>query len=466
MSNFGSVNDLSCQIGFMERVRSLLSEIYQNPPKAHIVVYGCQQNVSDAEKIRGMLKTMGYEMTDDIEAADFIIFNTCAVREHAEQRVWGNVGATKNYKRKKENLIVAVCGCMAQEEKTVERFKKSFPYVDIVFGTHVLHRLPEFVYRRLSGSGRIFETSTEFADIVEGLPTERDRDIKAWLPIMYGCNNFCTYCVVPFVRGRERSRKPEFVLEEAKKLIAEGKKEITLLGQNVNSYGKGEEHGVNFAKLLRQINALEGDFRIRFMTSHPKDCTEELLLAMKDCEKVERHLHLPMQSGSDRVLNAMNRRYTKEKYLSLVARAKELMPDIELTSDIIVGFPGETYEEFLETVDVVKQVKFASLFTFIFSPRENTVAAKMEDPVSREEKGKWFTQLLKVQEEIAAEQNENYLGKTYRVLCDDFGSKEGFLSGHTAGCAVIEFEGYKNLIGQFVNVRVDNVSKVLYGTII
>ena len=466
MSNFGSVNDLSCQIGFMERVRSLLSEIYQNPPKAHIVVYGCQQNVSDAEKIRGMLKTMGYEMTDDIEAADFIIFNTCAVREHAEQRVWGNVGATKNYKRKKENLIVAVCGCMAQEEKTVERFKKSFPYVDIVFGTHVLHRLPEFVYRRLSGSGRIFETSTEFADIVEGLPTERDRDIKAWLPIMYGCNNFCTYCVVPFVRGRERSRKPEFVLEEAKKLIAEGKKEITLLGQNVNSYGKGEEHGVNFAKLLRQINALEGDFRIRFMTSHPKDCTEELLLAMRDCEKVERHLHLPFQSGSDRVLNAMNRRYTKEKYLSLVARAKELMPDIELTSDIIVGFPGETYEEFLETVDVVKQVKFASLFTFIFSPRANTVAAKMEDPVSREEKGKWFTQLLKVQEEIAAEQNEKYLGKTYRVLCDDFGSKEGFLSGHTAGCAVIEFEGDKNLIGQFVNVRVDNVSKVLYGTII
>ncbi len=466
MSNFGSVNDLSCQIGFMERVRSLLSEIYQNPPKAHIVVYGCQQNVSDAEKIRGMLKTMGYEITDDIETADFIIFNTCAVREHAEQRVWGNVGATKNYKRKKENLIVAVCGCMAQEEKTVERFKKSFPYVDIVFGTHVLHRLPEFVYRRLTGSGRIFEISTEFSDIVEGLPTERDRDIKAWLPIMYGCNNFCTYCVVPFVRGRERSRKPEFVLEEARQLIAEGKKEITLLGQNVNSYGKGEQHGVNFAKLLRQINALEGDFRIRFMTSHPKDCTEELLLAMRDCEKVERHLHLPFQSGSDRVLNAMNRRYTKEKYLSLVARAKELMPDIELTSDIIVGFPGETYEEFCETVDVVKQVKFASLFTFIFSPRENTVAAKMEDPVSREEKGKWFTQLLKVQEEIAAEQNEKYLGKTYRVLCDDFGSKEGFLSGHTAGCAVIEFEGDKSLIGQFVNVRVDKVSKVPQGTII
>ncbi len=461
-----NVNELSFQQEYMQRVRALNAQNFSAPPKAHIVVYGCQQNVSDAEKIRGMLKAMGYEMTDDIETADFIIFNTCAVREHAEQRVWGNVGATKNYKRKNENLMVAVCGCMAQEEKTVQRFKKSFPYVDMVFGTHVLHRLPEFIYRRLNGSGRIFEISTEFSEILEGLPCERDRDIKAWLPIMYGCNNFCTYCVVPFVRGRERSRKPEFVLEEARQLIAEGKKEITLLGQNVNSYGKGEDHGVNFAKLLRQINALEGDFRIRFMTSHPKDCPEELLLAMRDCEKVERHLHLPMQSGSDRVLNAMNRRYTKEKYLSLVSRAKELMPDIELTSDIIVGFPGETYEEFLDTVDAIKKVKFASLFTFIFSPRENTVAAKMEDPVSREEKGKWFTQLLKVQEKIAEENSQKHLGKTYRVLCDDFGSKEGFLSGHTAGCAVIEFEGDESMLGQFVNVRVDGVNKVLNGTIV
>ncbi len=466
MNNKMNVNELPFQQEYMQRVRALNAKNHSVPPKAHIVVYGCQQNVSDAEKIRGMLRFMGYQMTDNIEEADFIIFNTCAVREHAEQRVWGNVGATKNYKRRNENLIVAVCGCMAQEEKTVERFKKSYPYVDIVFGTHVLHRLPEFVYRRLSGSGRIFEISTDFAEIVEGLPTERDRDIKAWLPIMYGCNNFCTYCVVPFVRGRERSRKPEFVLEEAKKLIAEGKKEITLLGQNVNSYGKGESHGINFAKLLKMINDLEGDFLIRFMTSHPKDCTEELLETMSKCQKVERHLHLPFQSGSDRVLSQMNRRYTKEKYLSLAQRAKELMPDIELTSDIIVGFPGETYEDFLETVDVVKQVKFSSLFTFIFSPRENTVAAKMEDPVSREEKGKWFTELLKVQEEIAEEQNKKYLGKTYRVLCDDFGRKDGFLSGHTAGSAVIEFEGEENLLGQFVNVRVDKISKVLEGTVI
>ena len=461
-----NVNDLFCQMEYMQRVRSLVEKIYPQKPKAHIVIYGCQQNVSDGEKIRGMLCEMGYEMTDDITGADFIIFNTCAVREHAEQRVWGNVGATKNYKRKNENLIVAVCGCMAQEEKTVERFKQSYPYVDIVFGTHVLHRLPEFLYRRLSGSARVFEISTEFAEIVEGIPTKRDKDIKAWLPIMYGCNNFCTYCVVPFVRGRERSRKPEFILEEAKQLIAEGKKEITLLGQNVNSYGNDADFGLNFAGLLRQINNIEGDFVIRFMTSHPKDCTEELLKTMSECEKVEKHLHLPFQCGSDRVLKAMNRRYTKEKYLSLIERAKELMPDLELTSDIIVGFPGETYEEFCETVDVVKHVKFTSLLTFIFSPRVNTVAAKMEDPVSREEKGKWFSELLKVQDEIAKEEVKKYLGKTYRVLCDDTGSRDGYMQGHTNGCAVIEFKGDQNLLGQFVNVRVDSTDKGLEGTVL
>ncbi len=466
MKDFGNVNDLNCQMGYVDRVRSLLGEIYEKTPKAHIVVYGCQQNVSDCEKIRGMLKAMGYEMTEEIAEADFIIFNTCAVREHAEQRVWGNVGATKNLKRRNEKLVVAVCGCMAQEEKTVERFKKSYPYVDIVFGTHVMHRLPEFLYKRLSGGNRVFNISTDFAEIVEGLPTERDRDIKAWLPIMYGCNNFCTYCIVPFVRGRERSRKPECVIEEAKALIASGKKEITLLGQNVNSFGAGEDHGINFAKLLKQINDLEGDFIIRFMTSHPKDCTEELLKTMSQCSKVERHLHLPFQCGSDRILNLMNRRYTKEKYLSLVKRAKELMPDIELTSDIIVGFPGETYEDFLETVDVIKQVEFSSLFTFIFSPRENTVAAKMDDPVSREEKGKWFSELLKAQEEIAEKQNEKYLGKTYRVLCDGKAREEGFLSGHTKGVAVIEFKGDEKLIGQFVDVRVDKVDKVLLGTVL
>lgn len=457
---------LAEQFGYMERVRSLCTRIYPEGPKAHIVTYGCQQNVSDCERIRGMLIKMGYLITDNIEAADFVLFNTCAVREHAEDRVWGNVGATKNLKRRRENVIVAVCGCMAQQDRVRDRLKASYPYVDIVFGTHVIHRLPEFLYKRLNGGARVFETSMDFPDIVEGLPVERDRGIKGWLPIMYGCNNFCTYCIVPYVRGRERSRDPEAVLKEAREMVKAGYKDITLLGQNVNSYGKGETHGVNFAKLLRMINDIEGDFRIRFMTSHPKDCTEELLLAMSECEKVCRHIHLPFQSGSNRILEKMNRRYTREKYLSLIKRARELMPDVAFTSDIIVGFPGETYEDFCETLSLIKEVEFSSLFTFIYSPRSGTVAADLPDPVSREEKGKWFSELLKTQEEIQKRVNARLVGKTFRVLCDDTGRNEGYLSGHTNGTAVIEFKGQIQDVGKFLNVRVDSISNVLEGTVI
>ncbi len=457
---------LAEQFGYMERVRSLCTGIYPEGPKAHIVTYGCQQNVSDCERIRGMLIKMGYLITDNIEAADFVLFNTCAVREHAEDRVWGNVGATKNLKRRRENVIVAVCGCMAQQDRVRDRLKASYPYVDIVFGTHVIHRLPEFLYKRLNGGARVFETSMDFPDIVEGLPVERDRGIKGWLPIMYGCNNFCTYCIVPYVRGRERSRDPEAVLKEAREMVKAGYKDITLLGQNVNSYGKGETHGVNFAKLLRMINDIEGDFRIRFMTSHPKDCTEELLLAMSECEKVCRHIHLPFQSGSNRILEKMNRRYTREKYLSLIKRARELMPDVAFTSDIIVGFPGETYEDFCETLSLIKEVEFSSLFTFIYSPRSGTVAADLPDPVSREEKGKWFSELLKTQEEIQKRVNTRLVGKTFRVLCDDTGRNEGYLSGHTNGTAVIEFKGQIQDVGKFLNVRVDSISNVLEGTVI
>ena len=457
---------LAEQFGYMDRVKALCGELYSAPPKAHIVTYGCQQNVSDCERIRGMLIKMGYTVTEEISEADFILFNTCAVREHAEDRVWGNVGATKNYKRKRENLIVAVCGCMAQQDRVKERLKQSYPYVDIVFGTHVIHRLPEFLYKRLSGGARVFETSMDFPDIVEGLPVDRDRGIKGWLPIMYGCNNFCTYCIVPYVRGRERSRDPQAVLAEARQMVEAGYKDITLLGQNVNSYGKGEAHGVNFAKLLRMINDIEGDFRIRFMTSHPKDCTEELLLAMSQCEKVCRHIHLPFQSGSNVILEKMNRRYTREKYLSLIKRARELMPDVAFTSDIIVGFPGETYEDFKDTLSLIKEVEFSSLFTFIYSPRSGTVAAQLPDPVSREEKGRWFCELLKTQEEIQKKVNARLVGKTFRVLCDDTGRSDGYLSGHTNGTAVIEFKADKENIGKFLTVRVDNISNVLEGTVI
>ena len=395
--------------GYIERVKEILPTLYDHTPLACINTYGCQQNVSDSERIKGIMESMGYALTEDYREADFVLFNTCAVRGHAEDRVFGNIGRTKQLKKDKSGVLVAVCGCMAQQEIICDKVKKSYPYVDMLFGTHHIQNIPEYIYRRLTGSGRIFDISTDFNEVVEGLPIHRDGRIKGWLPIMHGCDNFCTYCIVPYVRGRERSRKPDDVIAEAKSMIAAGFKEIMLLGQNVNSYGKGLSEEINFAELLRRINLIEGDFRIRFMTSHPKDCTVELLEAVRDCEKVERHLHLPFQSGSDRILKAMNRRYDSEGYLNLIKKAKELIPGVTFTSDIIVGFPGETYDDFKETLRVVKEVGFQALFTFIYSPRNGTPAAQMDDPVSREEKGVWFSELLAVQEEISKKNYASYV---------------------------------------------------------
>ncbi len=454
------------QIVYANRVKSMLKNVYGENPKATVITFGCQQNVSDSEKLKGMLVSMGYTVTEEIGEADFIIFNTCAVRGHAEDRVYGNIGKVKQLKKDKPTLISAVCGCMAQQQSVADKIRKSYPYIDLVFGTQVFHRLPEFIYKRLSGSKRIFELDLPNEDIVEDIPVSRDGTYKGWLPIMYGCNNFCTYCIVPYVRGRERSREPEKILEEARSMIAAGCKDITLLGQNVNSYGKGCSHGVTFAKLLRMINDIPGEFRIRFMTSHPKDCTIELLDTIKDCEKISRHLHLPFQSGSSRILKLMNRYYDREAYLNLIKAAKERIPDVSLTSDIIVGFPGETYEDFKETLSLVDEVKFSSLFTFIYSPRQGTPAAVMPDPVSREEKGRWFDELLKLQEKVAQENTLKFLGKTFRVLCDGVGDRDGIMTGHTSGTAVIEFEGDESLLGKFINVRVDSVEGSLKGTII
>ena len=452
------------QSAYAKRTAALAFKIYGKTPKACVVTFGCQQNVSDSERLKGMLTESGYIMTDDITDAQFIIFNTCAVREHAEDRVYGNIGTTKALKKENPDIIVAVCGCMAQRQSVAEKIKRSYPYVDMVFGTQVQYRLPEFLYKRLSGAGRIFDLTLDNGEIPENVPIKRDGTFKGWLPIMYGCDNFCTYCIVPYVRGRERSRDPEQILAEAREMISAGYKDITLLGQNVNSYGKGTDYGVNFAELLRRINALDGDFRIRFMTSHPKDCTKELIDTIRDCEKVSRHLHLPFQSGSDRILKLMNRHYDREKYLSLINYAKEQIEGVALTSDIIVGFPGETYEDFKETLSLVKEVEFSSLFTFIYSPREGTPAAAMDDPVSREEKGKWFSELLKVQEEIAEKNISKFIGKTYKVLCDSKGSEDGFMSGHTSGTAAIEFKGGEDLLGKFVNVKVNSYDRVLLGT--
>lgn len=450
---------------YIELAKRIALSVY-GAPKACINTYGCQQNVSDSEHIKGMLEAMGYEIVDDVLDADFALFNTCAVREHAEDRVFGNIGTMKALKKSRPNMIIAVCGCMAQQQRVADKIKKSYPYVDILFGTHVLHRLPEYIYKRLSGSKRIFDISTSVKNIVEGIPVHRDKTVKGWLPIMYGCDNFCTYCIVPYVRGRERSRASSEIINEAKQMIASGIKDITLLGQNVNSYGKGLKEDINFASLIRKINDLDGDFRIRFMTSHPKDCTLELLDTMRDCKKVAHHLHLPVQCGNNRVLKAMNRRYTRERYLELINEAKSRMPDLTLTSDIIVGFPGETYEEFCDTVSLVKEVEYNSLFTFIYSARPGTPAAIMPDGVSRSEKGKWFDELLKVQDEIGKKKQDEMLGKTYKVLCEEISENEGFLYGRTNGTQVIEFKGDNKLLGKFVFVRVDEVNNVIKGTLI
>ncbi len=464
--NLPSPEELEEQNSYIKLCREKLMASLNRAPKAFVHTYGCQQNVSDSERMKGELQAMGFEFIEEPESADLVLFNTCAVREHAEDRVWGNIGVLKKYKKANPEMLIIICGCMTQQEKNAERLRRSFPYVDIVLGTYSRWRLPEYIYKRISGSNRIFALEERENDIAEGFPIYRDGSFKAWVPIMYGCNNFCTYCIVPYVRGRERSRAPEDIIAEVKELADKGYKEITLLGQNVNSYGKGEAHGINFAKLLRLINDIEGDFRIRFMTSHPRDCTKELLDAMRDCEKVCRHLHLPFQSGSDRILKAMNRHYDRASYLELIKYAKEIMPDISLSSDIIVGFPGETYEDFLETLTLIKEVKFQNLFTFIYSPRHGTPAAELPDPVSRKEKGIWFSELLRAQDEISDEISKGEVGKTLRVLCEETGRMDGTIAARSFGNTVVEISGDESFIGTFKTVKINKLSSCLEAEII
>lgn len=425
-------------------------------PLAMVHTYGCQQNAADGERMKGMLREMGFSFTDSPDEADLVLFNTCAVREHAEDRVFGNVGALKNQKRRHPGMIIALCGCMMEQEHVAERIKKSFPYVNLVFGTHVIHRFPELLLKTLTDSERVFERGDESPDqqIPEGLPIVRESDSRAFVTVMYGCNNFCSYCIVPYVRGRERSREPDRIVEECRELIVQGYKEITLLGQNVNSYGKTLSQPISFSELLRRIDAIDGDYRLRFMTSHPKDATHELMDTMAGSRHIAHHLHLPFQSGNDRILREMNRHYDREKYLSLVRYAKEKMPDLSLTSDVIVGFPGETYEEFCDTLSLIREVGFTSLFTFIYSPRKGTRAAQMPDPVSHEEKARWMGQLLKTQEEIAAARCASMVGQTVRVLVEERNEKNGLLSGRTEGSVIVEFPGEDALIGQFCAVTI------------
>lgn len=455
MENNNSAAQLSQQLLYTAEVAEIMiTRAKGRQPLAFVRTYGCQQNVADGEKIKGMLAEMGFDFTEEETLADFIIFNTCAIREHAEDRVYGNIGALKNVKRKNPSVIIAVCGCMMEQEQAAERIRKSFPFVNIVFGTHVLHRLPEMIHTTLLQSKRVFLRGEEAEEVIEGLPVRRDGKFRAWLTVMYGCDNYCSYCVVPYVRGREKSRKPINIYKEFVSLVEAGYKEITLLGQNVNSYGKGLEEDINFSGLLKMLDSVEGDYRLRFMTSHPKDATPELYDTIAASRHIPHFIHLPVQSGNPRVLQTMNRKYDREKYLSLVKYARQVMPDISITSDIIVGFPGETYEEFLDTLHMVEEVEYTSLFTFIFSPRIGTPAAKMEDPVPYEEKNRWFTQLLEVQENIARKRSAKMVGNTYRVLVEERNEKNGMLTGRTEGSVIVEFPGEDSLLGEFIDVTV------------
>ena len=445
------------QIAAQEAVAARLRERFTadgKTPLAMVDTYGCQQNESDSERIRGYLAEMGFGFTSDEFAADIVVINTCAVREHAEMRVLGNVGALNHSKKAKPEQIICICGCMVQQPHMADKLKHSYPIVNLVFGPHELWRFPELLERTLTRKKRVFAVDAGDGSIAEGEPRQRDGWPKAWLSVMYGCNNFCSYCVVPYVRGRERSRRPEEVVAEAEKLVAEGYKDITLLGQNVNSYGRDLGGGTDFSDLLRMVNAIPGKFRIRFMTSHPKDATEKLFRTMAACEKCARHLHLPVQAGNDRVLREMNRGYTAAQYLEKVALARRYMPDLVLTTDIIVGFPGETDAEFEDTLKLVETVGYDAMFTFIYSARVGTRAAALPDPMSRADKQKNFDRLLALSNRISAEKHAAYVGTVQEVLVDGPSREPGMLSSRTKNGRLVHLSGGAELVGQFVNVKI------------
>ena len=466
---FGTLRDFDSSQG---EYLNLIYEIMESrkrgdKPIAYIHTYGCQQNVADGERIKGMLSQAGFEFEDKPDNADFILYNTCAVREHAEDRVFGNVGALKNLKAKYPRTLIALCGCMMEQKHIAERMYKSFPYVGLVFGTHALHLFPELLYKALTGSKRVYLRDNDDNMVHEGIPLRRDGSFKGWLPIMYGCNNFCTYCIVPYVRGRERSREKDIIISEAEQMIRSGYKDITLLGQNVNSYGKNLKDGVSFAELIKTIDDIDGDYWLRFMTSHPKDCTKELIDTIAQSKHISKHLHLPFQSGSDRILKAMNRHYDRKKYLEIINYAKEKIPDMSLTSDVIVGFPGETYEDFKETLSLIREVEYTSLFTFIYSPRVGTPAAAMDDPIPASEKSKWFKELLGVQEEIASKRCASMVGTVQKVLIEGEKGKGNILNARTSGNIIVEAEGSPELVGTFQNVEVTKAGNwILKGKIV
>ena len=436
-----------------ETAAELVRAAYDTPPLAFVHSYGCQQNVNDGERIKGVLVDIGYGLCDKPEDADLILFNTCAVREHAEQRVFGNVGALKGLKEKKRGLMIGLCGCMANQKHVVEKLRKSYPYVDLVFGVDGIDTLPQLIAQKLQKHKRVLMEPAQRPVIVENIPIRRESEFRAWLPIMYGCDNFCTYCIVPYVRGREKSRKPGDILAEFRGLVEAGYKEITLLGQNVNSYGKGLEEKVDFSDLLNLLCTVPGDYHIRFMTSHPKDASRKLIDTIAAQDHLCKHIHLPVQSGSDRILKEMNRHYTVAQYMDLVNYAKEKIPGVTFSSDIIVGFPGETEEDFQATLDLIQRVKYMQLFTFIYSKRTGTIAAKLPDPATHAEKAARMDRLLKLQDSIAFPMIAAMAGQTVKVLVEAAGRTPGTLNGRLDNNLVVEFPAEESLIGQYANVR-------------
>ncbi len=426
--------------------------------KYTILTFGCQMNEHDSEKISWILEQMGYEFSNEIEDSDIIIYNTCLVRENAELRVYGQLGALKHLKRKNPEMILAVCGCMMQREENRKVILGKYKHVDIIFGTNNIQKLPQLINRHLQSKDTIVDIVEDSREIIEDIDANRKYNFKAFTNIMYGCNNFCSYCIVPYTRGREKSREPEAIIEEVEKLAKAGYKEITLLGQNVNSYGKTFTKKYKFPQLLRDVNKIDGIERIRFMTSHPKDLSDELIYAMAECENVCEHLHLPVQSGSNRILKLMNRKYTKESYLEKIDKIKSIIPDIAITTDIIVGFPGETEDDFNETLSLVERVKYDSAFTFLYSIREGTQAAKMDDQVPYEIKHERFQKLLDELYIVMYDNNLKYKDKIVEVLVEDTSKNdESILSGRTRTSKLVHFKGDKNLIGKITKVKVTKV---------
>ena len=459
--------DMARQREFTEKIKDLH---IQRGKAVHALVdtFGCQQNVADSQHIMGMLEAMGCDFVTEPAEADIIVLNTCAIRDHAEKRVYGNLGALTHTKKANPEQIICLCGCMAQRPEVAEKVRQSYRHVDLVFGPQALWKFPELLYQVYTRRGRVFSVENEHGSIAEGMPVVREGRTRAWVSIMYGCNNFCSYCIVPYVRGRERSRDPEQIIAEVRQLAAEGYKEITLLGQNVNSYGKDLGTGYDFADLLAALDEIPGDYLIRFMSSQPKDASFKLFDTMARCSHVAKQLHLPVQSGSDRVLRAMNRPYDKARYLELITYARQVMPELVLTSDVIIGFPGETEEEAMETVALVEQVRFDALFTFIFSPRPGTPAAKMDDPVPRAEKQVWFDRLCDAQNKISEEIHAQYVGRTLRCLIDGQSDDSRWpLTARTAGGRLVHLVGDASAIGNYHDVKItDSNTWALFGEMV